>query len=80
MIADPEERAEIEKEEEAMRVMEVYFENKSKERQRLFEEKERALEEKEKVLEEHEKALKEKGKALEEQAGQIAEWRRLFGK
>jgi hypothetical protein len=64
MVANENERAEIEKEEEAMRVLDVYVANKNKE-QKL-------------IIEQQTKVIEEKNKVLEEQARQIAELKRLL--
>ncbi len=59
---DPEERLELEKEQEALRV----FEAGMKELKQTIEEKNKALSEQERVLSEKEKALSEKDKLIEE--------------
>jgi hypothetical protein len=68
MVADPQEREEIEKEEEALRVIALFGKTNR--------EQQKALEEQQKALEEQQKALDEKDKALEEQAKRIAELER----
>jgi hypothetical protein len=86
MVADPREREEIEKEEEALRVIALFgktnreqtkaLEEQAKaleEQQKALQEKNKALEEKDKVIEERQKALEEKDKALEEQVKAFAE-------
>jgi hypothetical protein len=65
MAADPQEREEIEKEEEALRVI-ALFGKTNREQKRELEEQKKALEEKDKVLEEKNKVLEEKDKVLEE--------------
>jgi hypothetical protein len=94
MIADPIERAEIEKEAEALRVLDEIFLKTNREQAKALKEQAKviegyvkALREKDEViveqteaLEEKDKALKEKAKALEEQAKQIEELKRLLGK
>ncbi|MDR1581943.1 MAG: hypothetical protein LBS55_01580 [Prevotellaceae bacterium] len=94
MIADPNEREEMTKEEEAMRVMAVYLEKQKKKQQHIIEEQTKVIEEKDKALGEKDKALGEKDKAikkqakaleeqsktLEEQAKQIVELKRLLDK
>jgi chaperonin GroEL (HSP60 family) len=70
MAADPQEREEIEKEEEALRVIALFGKTNR--------EQKKELEEQKKELEEQKKALEEKDRALEEQAKQIAELKRLL--
>ncbi|MDR1154232.1 MAG: hypothetical protein LBL04_05930 [Bacteroidales bacterium] len=70
MVANPQEREEIEKEEEAMRIMALFGKTNR--------EQTKALEEQAKALEEKDKVIGEKDKALEEQAKQIAELKRLL--
>jgi hypothetical protein len=80
MVADPIERAEIEKEAEALRIIDVVFLQTNREQAEVIVEQAKALEEKDKALEEKDKALEEKDKALEEQAKQIEELKRLLNK
>jgi len=63
---NPEERKQIEIEQEAWRTINALFEGKEKELKKKIKENEKALEENEKALEEKEKALEEKDKVLEE--------------
>jgi septal ring factor EnvC (AmiA/AmiB activator) len=64
MIANPQEREEIEKEAEALRTIDALFGKTQRKQKR--------------IIEEQEKILEEKDKALEEQARQIAELKRLL--
>jgi hypothetical protein len=94
MVADPQEREEIEKEEEALRTIDALFGKTSRKQKRIIEKQVKALEEKDKALEKQSKALEkqskalekqskaleEKDKVLEEQARQIAELKRLLNK
>jgi hypothetical protein len=68
IIADPKEREEIEKEEEAMRIIEELYGRKNREQKQIIEEQAKALKEKDKVLEEKVQALEGQAKALEEKA------------
>jgi hypothetical protein len=70
---DPDERKQIEIEQEAWRTVNAMFEEKEKELLQKLKEKDKALEEKDKVLEEKDKALEEKDKVLEEKDRLIAE-------
>jgi hypothetical protein len=71
MAADPEARKRLEDEEETMRVLDVIYFSKIRER-------DKALEESDKALEEKNKALKEKDKVIEEKDKRIAELQRLL--
>jgi hypothetical protein len=73
MVADPQEREEIEKEEEALRTIDALFGKTGRKQKKIIEKQAKALEE-------QAKALEEKDKALEEQARQIAELKRLLNK
>jgi uncharacterized protein (DUF3084 family) len=93
MIADPTERAEIEKEAEALRFLEDVFFKKQREQAKALAEQAKVLAEQTKALEKKDKALveqtkalekkdtiiEEKDKALAEQAKQIEELKRLLG-
>ncbi|MEN6320110.1 MAG: hypothetical protein ABFD82_15300, partial [Syntrophaceae bacterium] len=72
---DPDERVEIEKEQEALRVFDLNF---GKLRQ-VIEEKEKTISEKEKAIEEKEKTISEKDKALTEKERLIEELKRRLG-
>lgn len=63
---NPEERKQIEIEQEAWRTVNAMFEDKEKELIKKLNETEKALTEKEKVLEEKDKVLEEKNKIIEE--------------
>jgi hypothetical protein len=78
MIADPKEREEIEKEAEALRIIDDLFGKKNREQKQIIEQQSKALDEKEKMLDEKEKILDEKEKMLEDQSKQIAELKRLL--
>ncbi|MDR3366888.1 MAG: hypothetical protein LBO71_07985 [Prevotellaceae bacterium] len=87
IIADPKEREEIEKEEEALRIIETLYGKKSREQKQIIEEQAKALEEKDKALEGQAKALEGQAKVLEgqarvleEQAKQIAALKQLLKK
>lgn len=77
---DPEEREEIEKEQEAWRTLNALFEEKEMEllekiekNQKKIEESEKKIEESEKKIEEKDKALKEKDKTIDEKDKLIEE-------
>jgi hypothetical protein len=89
MVADPKEREEIEKEAEAIRILNDLFLNKYREQKQInakaIEEKDKVIEEKEKVitekdkeLDEKEKVIDEKEKVIEEQFKQIAELKHML--
>jgi hypothetical protein len=78
MIADPQEREEIEKEAEALRTIDALFGKTQRKQQSIIEKQEKALEEKDKALEEKDKTIDEKDKALDEKDRQIAEFKRLL--
>jgi hypothetical protein len=59
MIADPKEREEIEKEAEALRIIDDLFGKKNREQKLIIEEQAKALEEKNKALEELKRQLEE---------------------
>jgi hypothetical protein len=87
MIADPKEREEIEKEEEALRTLDALFGKTNRKQKQMIEKQAKALEKQAKALEEQartleekDKVLEEKDKALEEQSRQIAELKRLLRK
>ncbi|MDR1408591.1 MAG: Rpn family recombination-promoting nuclease/putative transposase [Tannerella sp.] len=71
MVADPKERKRLEDEEEAMRILDIVYFSKIRDRESIIGKKEM-------IIEEQAKALGEKDKILEEQAGQIAELKRLL--
>jgi hypothetical protein len=83
---EPSEKKKIEDEQEALRILDLWFEDLHKkiglkdkaleEKDKAIEEKDKALEEQEKALEEKNKALEDKNKALEEQEKLIAELKR----
>jgi hypothetical protein len=84
MVADPREREEIAKEEEAQRVM-ALFGRTNRKQEKALEEKEKVIGEQKTVIEEQEtvigeqkSVIGEQAKALEEQARQIAELKRLI--
>ncbi|MDR2774512.1 MAG: hypothetical protein LBC19_07190 [Tannerella sp.] len=66
MITDPEERKEIEREAEALRIIDDLFGKKNREQKLVIEEQAKALEEQAKALGEQAKALEEQAKVLEE--------------
>ncbi len=72
---DPDERVEIEKEQEALRVFDLNF---GKLRQ-VIEEKEKTISEKDKAIEEKEKTISEKDKSLTEKEKLIEELKRRLG-
>jgi hypothetical protein len=71
MVANPEEREEIAKEEEALRTIDALFGKTNRKQKRIIEEQAKALDE-------QAKALEEKDRVLDEQAKQIAELKRLL--
>jgi hypothetical protein len=73
MIANPKEREEIEKEAEALRILDDLFGKKNREQKQMLEEADKALEEKNKMIEEKNKALEQKDKALEERGKALEE-------
>jgi hypothetical protein len=80
MIADPKEREEIEKEAEALRIIDNLFGKTNRKQKKELEEqkkelkqKDKELEKKDKELEEQKKELKEQKKELEEQKKEIKE-------
>ncbi|MDR0688095.1 MAG: hypothetical protein LBF55_05335, partial [Prevotellaceae bacterium] len=75
MVADPKEREEIEKEAEAIRILNDLFLNKYREQKQI---NAKAIEEKDKVIEEKEKMIDEKEKVIEEQFKQIAELKHML--
>jgi hypothetical protein len=87
MGANPEERKEIESEEEALRVINNGMDplrQTIEEKDKTIEEKDKTIEEKDKTIGEQAKSLKEKDKTIEEQAKsfeeEIAELKRLLQK
>ncbi len=86
---EPSQKKKIEDEQEALRVLDVWFKDLYKkidlkdkvieEMEGELEEKDKAIEEKDKALEEKEKALEEKAKLIEENARLIEELRRKLG-
>ncbi|MDR1022817.1 MAG: hypothetical protein LBL94_06055 [Prevotellaceae bacterium] len=80
MIANPKEREEIEKEAEALRILDDLFGKKNREQKQIIEQQSKVLEEKEKALEEKDKMLEEKDRTNEAQSKQIAELKRLLNK
>jgi predicted RNase H-like nuclease (RuvC/YqgF family) len=68
MIANPQEREEIEKEAEALRTIDALFGKTQRKQKRIIEEQEKALQEKDRDLGEKNKALGEQAKTLGEQA------------
>jgi uncharacterized protein (DUF3084 family) len=82
MVADPKEREEIEKEAEAIRILNDLFLNKYREQKqanaKAIEEKDKVIEEKEKVINEKEKVIDEKEKVIDEQFKQIAELKHML--
>jgi hypothetical protein len=77
MVADPKEREEIEKEEEALRILEDVFGKKNREQKQIIEEKNKIIEEKNKILEEKNKILEEKDKIIEALKKQLTENRNI---
>lgn len=63
---DPEERKQLEIEQEAWRTINALFQDKERELRKKIDEKDKALEEKDKVLEEKDKVLEKNAKVLEE--------------
>ncbi|MDR2814387.1 MAG: hypothetical protein LBB79_07015 [Prevotellaceae bacterium] len=87
IIADPKDREEIEKEEEAMRIIDDLYGKKNREQKQIIEEQAKALEEKDKVLEEkdkviegQDKVIEGQDKVIEGQAKEIAELKQLLKK
>ncbi|MFY7810430.1 MAG: hypothetical protein ACOVQ2_01745 [Flavobacterium sp.] len=83
---NPEERKQIEIEQEAWRSVNAMFEDKEREllnklkaKDKVLEEKDKVLEEKDKVLEEKDKVLEEKDKALNLMAKELEELKRKLG-
>jgi hypothetical protein len=80
IIADPKEREEIEKEEEAIRIIDDLYGKKNREQKQIIEKQAKVLKEQAKALEEQAKALEEQAKALEEKDMRIAELQRMLKK
>jgi hypothetical protein len=64
MVADPKEREEIEREEEALRTIDALFGKTNREQKRIIDEQTRALEERDRVLGEKDRALEEKDRQI----------------
>ena len=73
MIADPKEREEIEKEEEAMRIIDDLYGKKNREQKQIIEEQAKGLEEKEKIIDEKAKVIEGQEKVIEGQEKVIEE-------
>ncbi|MDR1594062.1 MAG: hypothetical protein LBS43_06200 [Prevotellaceae bacterium] len=79
MIANQKEREEIEKEAEALRIIDDLFGKKNREQKQMLEENAKTLEEKDKVIEEKNKAIEEKNKTIEERNKAIEENAKALG-
>jgi hypothetical protein len=66
MVANPEERKQIENEEEALRILDELFGSKIRERESMIEEQKKAIEEQAKAIEEQAKAIEKKDREIEE--------------
>jgi hypothetical protein len=76
MMANPEERAKIEKEEEVLRIMKARYGKKNK----VIEKQAKTIEEQERTIKDKDKTIEERDKTIEEMFRQIAELKRLFNK
>jgi uncharacterized protein (DUF3084 family) len=78
MGADSIERKRIEDEEEAVRILDEWYEQKIGDRDDVIKEQAKTIEGNKKTIEEKDKAIEEKDKAIEEKDKKIAELERLL--